>query len=368
MRKIVPVVAAGAAALTLAGATFGIAVTSKDVQLTVDGGTHREVSTRAGTVGQVLADQGIAVSRHDVVVPAVDTALTDGTAISVQYGRQVTVTVDGQAQTFWTTATTVEQALQSHHVDVDADDLVSTSRSSAIGRDGLSISVSTRTTSTVTKTSKIDFETTYKKSAKLDKGQTKVQQQGVAGVRTTTYTEVREGSKLVSRKTVSSTVTKKPKDKIVLQGTRDVRSVLDGGEPADVGDGGGDRSEIFTTGYTYWDNSPPGSAQIARPQIHDRAGGTGTWKDPITVAVQSGRFDFGTRFYLPELKKYFIVEDLCGACYDGRNGGEYTLDLWVDGSDLSSGGAAQCASRVTGVQPAIKDPDSDLPVASGPVC
>ena len=86
------------------------------------------------------------------------------------------------------------------------------------------------------------------------------------------------------------------------------------------------------------------------------------------MAVRAGRFPFGTRFYLPELKKYFIVEDLCGACSDGRNGGAYTLDIWVDGSDLSSGGAASCASRVTGIQPAIEGPKSDLPVASGSVC
>jgi hypothetical protein len=32
----------------------------------------------------------------------------------------------------------------------------------------------------------------------------------------------------------------------------------------------------------------------------------------------AGRISFGTPFYLPELKKYFLVEDLCEACRDGR--------------------------------------------------
>lgn len=367
VRKIIPVVATGAAALTLAGATFAVAATTKDVQLTVDGAS-RDVTTMAATVGEVLQNQGIEVGQHDVVVPASDTRLADGTAIAVQYGRRVTVTVDGRPQTFWTTATTVEQALAAHQVDVDDDDRVSTSRSAAIGRDGLAITVATRTTVTKTKTSRIAFKTTYKKSARLDRGQTKVDRQGVTGTRTTEYTEVWQRDKLLSRTTTGSAVTKQPKNKVVLRGTREVKSVLDGGAPAAVGDGGGERSQVFTTGYTYWDNTPPGSAEIARPQIHDRAGGTGTWKDPITVAVQAGRFPFGTRFYLPELKKYFIVEDLCGACHDGRGGGAYTLDLWIDGRDLSSSGADQCASRVTGVQPAVKDPDADLPVATGPVC
>jgi len=423
VRKIFPAIAAGVSMLTVAGATFGYAAT-EDVRLTVDG-SSRDVSTMASTVGQVLEREGIEVGPHDVVVPDPSTALTDQTSIAVRYGRPVTVTVDGEPRTFWTTATTVDEALAAQRIEVGSNDDLSTSRSSAIGRGGLKIAVSTQKTVTlteagrkkrftttaptvadaltdagiavdaddlvspavtepltdgarirhtrvdtklVTERSKIEFETTYKKSKKLDQGETEVQRKGVDGERTTVVVEVRHDGRLVSEKKTSSKVTTEPRSAVVLRGTKEVRSVLRGGEPADVGDGGGRRSEIFTTGYTYWDNSPPGSAQIARPQIHDRAGGVGTWKDPITVAVQPGRFAFGTRFYLPELKKYFIVEDLCGACNDGRNGGAYTLDLWVDGSHLSSGGAASCASRVTRVQPAIEDPRSSLPVDSGSVC
>ncbi|MFT4166622.1 MAG: ubiquitin-like domain-containing protein [Microlunatus sp.] len=424
MRKISPAIAAGAAVLTFAGATVGYAVVRKDVQLTVDG-SSRQVSTVAGTVDQVLAAEDIEIGQHDVVVPSPDAEVAAGTSIAVQHGRQVTITVDGTPRTFWTTATTVEQALDAHRIEVDGDDYLSTSRSSAIGRDGLAITVSspkqvtidnagkkqklttaaptvgaalleakivfdaddevspgvdtpltdgaairyTRVdTKVVTKRSRVGFETTYKNTKKLDEGQTKVIRKGVPGVRTTASIEDRRNGELDSKQLLISNVTTKPQDQVVLRGTRPIKSVLEGGKPADVGNGGGTRSQIFTTGYTYWDNTPPGSAQIARPVIHERAGGTGTWKDPITVAVQAGRFDFGTRFYLPELKKYFIVEDLCGACHDGRNGGAYTLDIWVDGSHLSSGGAASCASRITRLQPAIEDPKRGLPVSRGSVC
>ena len=397
MRKIVPAIAVGVTMLSVAGATFAYAVSAKDVNLTVDGSSH-EISTTVGTVGQLLDRQGIRVGPHDVVAPDPAAALSDGGSVVVRLGRQVTVTLDGVPQTFWTTATTVDQALAAERIEVDGSDRLSTSRSASIGREGLELALSTektvrlddagdtsrRTTTAatvaellletgvavdgddevtpslstpltdgakirytrvdtrqVTKRSKVDFATTYRKTKKLDQGQSKVLRAGVKGKRTVVTTEVRHNGTLVSREQTSSRITTKPKNAVVLRGTKPVRSVLRGGEPADVGDGGGTRSEIFTTGYTYWDNSPPGSAQIARPILHDRAGGTGTWKDPITVAVQAGRFEFGTRFYLPELKKYFVVEDLCGACYDGRNGGAFTLDLWVDGSHLSSGGAAR---------------------------
>ena len=82
----------------------------------------------AGTVGQVLDRQGIEVGPHDQVAPALSSRLTDGTSIAVQYGRQVTVTVDGSPQTFWTTATTVDQALAAQRMELDSGDDLSTSR------------------------------------------------------------------------------------------------------------------------------------------------------------------------------------------------------------------------------------------------
>ena len=424
MRKVLAAMAFGATALAVAGATFGYTVAHKDVKISMDGSVA-DVSTFAGTVEQVLGDQGIALGAHDVVAPAPHTKLTDGTRITVQFARQVTITIDGKPQTFWTTATTVDQALRARSIDV-ANSALSTSRSASIGRDGLAFAVSTPKTVTidnagkkrqlrttartvgavlasakiavdaddelnvsantqltngssikltrvdtkrVTQQEKVSYETTYRDSSKLDRGESKVRTKGVDGVRTIVYAEVRHNGRLKSRDKASSKVTREPKTKVVLRGTRKVESVLRGGKPAAVGDGGGERSTVFVTGYTYWDNSPPGSAQIARPIIHDRADGEGTWKDPITVAVGFGpRFPFGTKFYLPDLKKYFIVEDLCGACSDGRSGGKYTLDIWLDGRQISSEAASSCASKITRLQPAIYKPRSDLPVDPRSIC
>ena len=102
----------------------------------------------ASTVGDVLQSEGIELGEHDVVAPAPETKLVDGTQIAVQYGRQVTVTVDGQPQTFWTTATNVDQALASLDIDTAGADL-STSRSAAIGRDGLDVQSATAKTITI---------------------------------------------------------------------------------------------------------------------------------------------------------------------------------------------------------------------------
>ena len=71
MRKIIPVVAAGATALAVAGTTFGYASLDKAVTLSLDGQTT-QVSTTAGTVGALLESKGIEVNSHDVVAPSAD--------------------------------------------------------------------------------------------------------------------------------------------------------------------------------------------------------------------------------------------------------------------------------------------------------
>src|SRR6476619_991729 len=61
---------------------------------------------------------------------------------------------------------------------------------------------------------------------------------------------------------------------------------------------------VYTTAYDWWDNNPPGSAEISHPVVHRTAGGIGTYGNPLTVAVNYGsdhglQFHAGTRFYVP---------------------------------------------------------------------
>jgi len=128
----------------------------------------------------------------------------------------------------------------------------------------------------------------------------------------------------------------------------------------------------FLTGYTWWDNTPAGSAAIAHPVLHSRAGGVGTYADPITMAVGytsvGPDIPYGTRFYLRGLQRYAIVEDLCGACHKTPAGATWRLDLWLDGRQLTPTEANACAYRITGYQTVLRNPPKGLPVKSGPIC
>jgi uncharacterized protein YabE (DUF348 family) len=275
VRKIIPVVAAGATTLALAGTTFGYANLNKDVTLSVDGQTSH-VRTSADSVGALLKSKGIEVSGHDVVAPSMDAKVEDGTRVAVKFGRQVTFTIDGAKQTVWTTATTVDDALSALGIDL-AGAKLSTSRSSSIGRQGLAIIIGTQKTviiidegkkrtitttgltladalaaakisvddddklsasqttqlvdgskftfirvdiSSKTKKVKVGFSTDRKKSSTLKKGVTKIDTPGVAGVRAVTYRLVRHNGEIVKRTKIKSKLIKKPVTEVILVGTK----------------------------------------------------------------------------------------------------------------------------------------------------
>ncbi|MGA8978943.1 MAG: ubiquitin-like domain-containing protein [Pedococcus sp.] len=126
---------------SLVAGAVGVSHLDKSVTVSVDGKTST-VHSFGSTVGDVLAKQDITVKEHDVVVPAPDTKVSDGQKIVVRYGRKLIVTVDGATREYWTTATTVDGALQELGIRADSAKL-STSRSMSLGRNGLTLSVTT---------------------------------------------------------------------------------------------------------------------------------------------------------------------------------------------------------------------------------
>lgn len=128
-------------AAAVAGTTVGYAALSKDVTLTLDGET-RQVSAIGDTVGDVLAAEGIDVTDRDLVAPAVDESVSDGSAIAVQFGRPLELSVDGESRTYWVNSSDIASALGEIGRRFDGADL-SASRSASIGRKGLSLDVVT---------------------------------------------------------------------------------------------------------------------------------------------------------------------------------------------------------------------------------
>jgi hypothetical protein len=107
-------------------------------------------------------------------------------------------------------------------------------------------------------------------------------------------------------------------------------------------------------------NEPRGSRDIAYPNVlHGQAGGTGTFDDPLTFAARDGAFKLGTKIYVPDVKRYFILEDLCSQC-SGTG-----LNLWAGPANDS--GLTDCTRSLarSGDRPYVVNPPAGLPVVPG---
>lgn len=258
------------------------------VALSVDGKTQT-VHTFGDTVEDVLADQGIEVGDHDDVVPSAESPVQDGSEISVRYGREITVIVDGVEQTLWTTALSVDEALAELGIRASGAE-VSVARSLGIGRSGLEFEVRTPkeisliadgetvafnttaltvrevltdagitlgdrdlvsptlesvladaatvtvqrvTVETETVTAAVAHETTQKKDDSLAKGTKKVETEGKDGSVERVVENVYIDGKLHHQDVLSETVLAAPVTEIVLVGTK-VAASDEGDLPSDV--------------------------------------------------------------------------------------------------------------------------------------
>jgi hypothetical protein len=97
----------------------------------------------------------------------------------------------------------------------------------------------------------------------------------------------------------------------------------------------GDKVSSHVTFYGAKDNCPPGG-DIAYPHVHQKAGGTGTWNDPVTFAGAEKAVKPGSKIYIPFLKKYAIMEDQCEECEDEWPG-KWHIDVWMGPDQVSHG-------------------------------
>ncbi|MEL4505085.1 transglycosylase family protein [Luteococcus sp. H138] len=277
-KKTIGIISASTTTVVAAVAGLvGWQVMDKEVLVNVDG-TTLAVHTFGSTVQDALKASEITITPHDTVVPALDSQITDGSQVSVNYGRPLTLTLDGKKTTVWTTATTVDAALTQLGVTQSGTRL-SVSRSAALSREGLAVTASTPKgvklsqdgevpvgvqttaatvgellrerritlgkgqtvtpaattgltdgmeivvskvgTKTKTTTEAIKFKIVKTESTDLAKGTTKVVTKGKDGLATKIWQVTVEDGKETSSKLLSSTVTKKPVDEQVTVGTKE---------------------------------------------------------------------------------------------------------------------------------------------------
>ncbi|KQY56763.1 resuscitation-promoting factor [Nocardioides sp. Root140] len=276
--KTLLAVLVAAVALALIGTSYGYAKMNKEVTLSLDGET-KTVHSTGDTVADVLEDEDIKIGEHDIVLPGPDEKVNEGTRISVRFGRQLELTVDGKPATYWVNSDSVDEALDELGMRFGGADL-SASRNADISRGGLRLEIVTPkkltikvgngkrltkniagftvadvlkeldvkvdkddivkparksevkegTKITVTKVrvvrkavggEAIDFDTIEKSDDSMYDDESETVREGSAGARNVTYRLEYHNGKLFATKVITADVTKQPVDEIVKVGTKE---------------------------------------------------------------------------------------------------------------------------------------------------
>jgi resuscitation-promoting factor RpfB len=245
------------------------------VTLVVDG-RPRAVETYSSTVGDVLDAEGILLKAHDEVVPPVDASLAEGMRIDVALAKEITLVLNGEQRSVWVTGATVGEVLEQINLRMSRNAVIEPSRgatvepgdvivyrdafqvtvrvdgktrrvitdSDDVGRllddlgielgeldrveprirtpiePGLDIRVIRVAVRRVTEEEEIGFETQVRYSDSLYEGESRVERAGVTGLRRRVYEIRTEDGREVNRKLLWEKVVREPRAQIVVRGSR----------------------------------------------------------------------------------------------------------------------------------------------------
>ncbi len=183
----------------------------------------------AQTIGQALEGAGVQLTVNDFVDPPVETPLDGPVSVTYRPAQDFTISVDGQSLAIKSSAQTVGQVLAEAGVALEGLDTSQPEASAPTPKNG-QIQV-TRVSETLTLNQKsIPFKTTYQYSSDLPLDTQNILQTGEPGL-AVTRTRVRlEDGKEVSHTTEAETVLRPAQDQIVGYGTKVVlQSIKTGG-------------------------------------------------------------------------------------------------------------------------------------------
>jgi uncharacterized protein YabE (DUF348 family) len=243
----------------------------------VDNGEEQVVYTHKSTVAEVLSEAGIAVGVHDDLSHEQDAPVENGMTIDYKTAMQVTVTIDGDLENFYTTEDTilaflesngfsfsdhdevshemseevedgldlvvtkafdvalndggeeqmvpatggtVQELLSTHEIELGEEDKVEPALDETVTKDTV-IDIVRVTTETVEVEEDIAFQTEKREDDTLMKGKEQVITQGENGQVIKKFKVVKENGEEISRELIEEEVAKERTDRVVAVGTKE---------------------------------------------------------------------------------------------------------------------------------------------------
>lgn len=191
-----------------------------------DDGLVTQLWTTASTVGEALAERGIRVYLADAISVPLDTPMSPGLRVFIQRSRPVTIYVDGRQVHTRSRATTVGDLLAQEGITLRRLDYTVPATDSLLSRVDR-VEVRRVDEKFVYETRPIPFETVWKADPDLEIDQRRVIQPGKRGRRKRRTRIVYENGQEVSRETANWWVEEPPTPQIIAYGTRIVWRTVD---------------------------------------------------------------------------------------------------------------------------------------------
>lgn len=195
------------------------------VTLEMDG-TSQQLTTTAPTIGDALFEAGVALYLGDLVDPSPESLLVDAMTIVVKRSRPITVLADGVTIETRSQAGTVGEALAEVGVALNGLDYTLPSEVATL-RPGMMIEVVRVTEEVTTEQIPVSFETVYQADAALELDQTTLLQEGASGVDQRNIRVRYENGVEISRTDEGVTRTQEPVNRVVSYGTQVVLRSID---------------------------------------------------------------------------------------------------------------------------------------------
>lgn len=265
-------------------------------------GEEQTISLAKGTVEEALNRTGITLAENQSVTPSLNTVITGDMNIYVYNSKNIKLTTNGTEMTVKAPEGTVENALNILGYEITDDDILNVDKNAQI-EDDMKITLKKVTYVDEKSTEKISYKTVEKDSDDIMTGESEVSQKGVDGEKEVTKRCKYIDGKYDSTKVIDEKVTKKPVDKIVLNGTKRGTTTDSSGAPVSYS------YMVSGSGTAY--TAAPGALTATGVPVYE--GG---------VAVNPAIIPYGSKLYIEaadgsHVYGYATAIDTGGALMDG---------------------------------------------------